>query len=37
MNMIPFSSKDFNLQDPFVKEILKTGINVSGSDLTYYP
>ncbi len=37
IEVIPFSSKDFNLQDPFVKEILKTGINVSGSDLTYYP
>ncbi len=28
IEVIPFSPDDFNLQDPFVKEILKTGIKL---------
>ncbi len=28
IEVIPFSPQDFNSQDPFVKEILKTGIKV---------
>ena len=28
IEVIPFSSKDFNLQNPFAKEIMKTGIEL---------
>ncbi len=28
LEVIPFSPNDFNLQNPFVKEILKTGIRI---------
>lgn len=28
IEVIPFSPQDFNSQDPFVKEILKTGIKI---------
>ncbi|OQY11507.1 MAG: nucleotidyltransferase [Desulfobacteraceae bacterium 4572_19] len=29
IEVMPFSSKDFNLQNPFVKEILETGVKLT--------
>lgn len=29
IEVMPFSPKDFNLQNPFVKEILKTGVKLT--------